>query len=879
MAAALRRHDELMKASMTNSRGRVFKTIGDAFCCAFATVPEAVAAARQAQLAIANEDWNEVDGIEVRMVIHAGSVEARDGDYFGPALNRAARLLGIGHGGQVLLSSVAADLAIGELPAGMELTDLGRHRLRDLEGAERVFQLHAEGLRPHFPALRSLEEYPNNLPIQLTSFVGREQELAQLRDSISSTRLLALVGTGGVGKSRLALQLGAEMLNRFADGVWLVDLSLVRDLEAVAAEAASALSVRASTTSTSLESIAASIANKHILLIVDGCEHVLSAAAALADALLHACANVSIVVTSRQALDIGGELVYNVDTLPADLALQLFVERATAASSRFSRSSQNESTLAEICARLDGIPLALELAAVKTAVLSPMQLLEKLDERFRILTHTGSNRLPRQQTMRALIDWSFDLLDGQERTLLRRLSVFAGGCTLKAGDDVCCDTDMDEWRLFEILASLVAKSLVVMEPHDDGPRYRLLNTIRDYGREQLAASGEAGQLEAKHARYFASILRDLRPLLEHLEDVQWQNVLRPERDNLRTVFERSLFHGEDIVDGLNALADVEWPELITTPQEAIRWFDAGRKVVDTLDNGIAKARILRHCVRLEWFVGRPNAQVERSALACVEVARLCGDASELSHALSNLASAYRDAARFDEAEVLYEEAFKAPESLSPIARNAVLRNWAICDLQRGDLELARRRFTDVARFERPQSEAHASALVNLAELEFAAGNFDSANVAAKQARAIFDTLRAAPLALVVCNLAAYAMELGRVDEARSHLREALDLLKKSGARWITTALEHHALLAALLGDHKRAAALSGYTDAYYGVHGKSRQRTERHGYERLQGMLQTALPREELERLLSDGAHMSDVQALAYAQAISQEQPTSVVGA
>ncbi|MEO6913993.1 MAG: adenylate/guanylate cyclase domain-containing protein, partial [Candidatus Baltobacteraceae bacterium] len=643
MAVAVRRHDELMNASIAAARGTVFKTVGDAFCAAFATVPEAITAAREGQRALANQDWSDVDGLEVRMAIHAGSADSRDGDYFGPTLNRVARLLGIGHGGQVLLSGSAADLATGKLPADVQLSDLGRHRLRDLEGVEHVYQLHAPDLRTEFPALRSLEEFPNNLPIQLTSFVGREQDLERLHQVIETARLLSLVGTGGVGKSRLALQLAANLLKRFTDGVWLVDLSLIRESDAVAAETAAILGLRPGSRQTVTESIAAAIADKQMLLVFDGCERVLGAAASLADALLHACPNATIIATSRQALDLGGELVYNVETLELDAAIKLFVERAAAASSRFSPTAQNASTLADICVRLDGIPLALELAAPKTAVLSPKQILEKLDERFRLLTQTSSNRLPRQQTLRALIDWSFDLLDENERALLRRTSIFVGGCTLQAAAAVCGEDGTDDWHVFELLSSLVSKSLVVMEPHGDGQRYRMLNSIRDYGHEQLMATGEAEAIAAKHAGYYAGLTRELRPLVEALEDVQWQQTLAPEIDNLRALLDWTLSSGGDAAAGLNVLANLEWPELITTPQEAIRWFDAALEFIQNVGDPIAKARILRHCARLEWLTGRSNAQIEKTAIAAIAAARACGDPSEVAHGLSSLASCYRDA--------------------------------------------------------------------------------------------------------------------------------------------------------------------------------------------------------------------------------------------
>ncbi len=887
MATAVRRHDELMNAAITRSRGRVFKTMGDQFCAAFSTASDAIAAALDAQRILSAEDWSAVDGLDVRMAIHAGQVEERDGDYFGRPLNKVARLLGVAHGGQILLSGAAANLTTGDLPAGTKLSYLGQHRLKDLEGVENVYQLIAPDLRDQFPPLRSLEEFPNNLPLQLTAFIGRQDELERLHEQLETTRLLSLVGTGGVGKTRLALQLAADSLARFPDGVRFIDLSLTTSAESVADEAASILSVRAGADQSVSEAIIAAIRAKHMLLLFDGCEHVLAATEKLIDSIVRTCPNISIVVTSRQALGVVGETVHNVGTLAAPpegtesatealsfSSVKLFVDRANAASTRFSLTDANAAIVTHICRRLDGIPLALELAAAKTPVLSVKQLADKLDERFRLLSSSGSNRLPRQQTLRALIDWSFDLLDEQERVAFRRLSVFAGGWTLQAAVAVCLDEGVDEWVVLDLLSALFSKSLVAVEPHGDDQRYSMLNTIRDYGRERLIEANEAGNIAAKHARYYADFVGALAPLVESLEDVQWQQTIAPEIDNIRAALDWTIVGGDDVEVGLRLLAQFEWPDLLTTPQEAIRWFDPAVKLVSATTDSVTRARVLRHYVRLEWMVGRPLGQREKTAQDAVELARASGDANEIARALSSLGSCYRDAGRFDEADALSAEAYADPERLSAPAANHVLRNWAVSNLQRGDHEMARRRFTDVARRERPGSEAHASALLNIGELEFAVGNVEAARSAARQAKEAFERLSAAPLGLVVCNLAAYAMAVDDLAEAREMLREALKILRQSGTRWMTTALEHHAVLAGLVGDHERAVVLVGFTEARYSGNDK-RQRTEQHGYERLMRLLTQIYDKEELAERMSAGARLKDEQALEHAAAISHHtRPT-----
>ncbi len=868
MALALRRHDEIMHAAITAFRGQVFKTVGDAFCATFATVPDALAAARQAQRELCSEDFAHVDGLAARIAIHAGAVEVRNDDYFGPSVNRIARLLDIAHGGQILLSGTAADLAAGHLPSDVELLPLGRYRLRDLEGAEHVYQLRAGDLRVDFPALKSLEDRPNNLPIQLTSFVGREQEIQDLATLLQSTRLLSLTGTGGVGKSRLALHLAADVLEWFPDGVWHVDLSLVRDGDAVAAEIAATLGVRVPPGQTVMASIALYVDIKRVLIILDGCEYVLGAAGAFAHAALQACANVSIIVTSRQALNIEGEVVHGVDTLCVEAACRLFAERAQAASSRFCLTEQNSPIITDICRRLDCIPLALELAAPKIVVLSPKQLLEKVDERFQVLTQTRGSRLPRQQTLRALIDWSFDLLDDAERVVLRKMSIFAGGCTLEAIAAVCGDERVDDWEVFDHLSSLISKSLVVMEPFGDGQRYRMLNSIRDYSLERLKAAGETESIAFKHATYFSTLTHGLHHLAETLEDVQWQQALIPELDNLRAIVARAFGGGNAAIPGLSMLSELEWPELITTPAEIVRWYEAALERIDAIEDSVMKARILRHYVRLQWLTGRSNEVMEKTAQAALAVAHCSGNANEIAHALANVGNVYRDADRFEEAEALYAKALEVPEALTPITRNAILRNFAVSNLQRGEEELARRRFTEVAQLERPGSETHASALLNLGELEFAVGNFEAARAIARQAKAVLQELNAAPLSLAICNLAAYALAVDDLEEAQAMLCDALALLKQSGARWLVTAFEHCALLAALRGANEEAAALAGFTDARYRSDGNTRQRTEKLGFERLQRLLTNVYGKSELDRRFQAGARLAGEQAFAHAYKI-----------
>jgi len=889
MAAALRRHDDLMRATMSAHRGHVFKAVGDQFCVAFTAISDAVAAALAAQRALSAEDWSEIDGLTVRMAIHGGLVETRGGDYFGQPLNRVARLLSTGHGGQILLSGVAAALARGHLAADLALHDLGMHRLKDLTDAEHVFQLIAPDLPSRFPALHSLDSFQNNLPAQATSFVGRELEIAELARRLTQTRLLSLVGPPGVGKTRLALHVAADVLNEYPAGAWFVDLSPVDQDDAVAAAVASVLSLRAAPGRDVTQTIADYVRDQRTLFVIDCAERVVSAVAAFVNALLQRCGNVTFVVTSRQALEVVGENLYHVQTLavPPDSAetarevaqfgaVELFLDRAHAASSRFALTDKNAAAVGHICRRLDGIPLALELAASKVTLLSAGDIARRLDERFRLLTQTNRTRLPRQQTLRALIDWSFDLLDERERTVFRRLSVFAGSWSMQAATEICGDAAIDEWQVFELVALLVAKSLVIAEPGGDEHRYRILNSIRDYGRERLAQSEDGvGLLEAKHAAYYAALARGLRPLVDALEDVRWQATLLPEIDNLRAALEWSLFAGNDRRTALRMLEFFEWPELLTTPQEAMRWFDAATEHLDELEDEVARVRLWRHRARLEWLVGRPHGEREATAKKGLDAASAAGDLDELARALSTLAACYMHAGRFEEAVPLLERARERHGSLSTAALTEVLRRSAVTDALRGEVESARQNFAQVARLERPGSEAFASALLNLGELEFIAGNPAAARAAAEQARAVFTQLNAAPLGLTLCNLAAYAMAEDRYDDARDLLREALRILRRSGAHWLGTAIEHHAVLAGLSGDHLPASALIGFSEAQIATQGRKRPRTEQHGYDRLMRVLREVYGPEELARRMAGGAMLAEEEALALASSISLSSDAS----
>lgn len=871
MSQALQQHDALMRESIEAHGGYVFKVVGDAFFAAFATAPGALAAAVRAQRALAAIDFSSVGGLGVRMALHSGDAEERAGDYFGPAVNRTARLVAIGHGGQVLVSASAADLLNDAMPPQHGLRDLGLHGLKDLSRAEHVFQVLAPQLDGSFPALRSLDALPNNLPVQLTSFVGREEQIGEIARLLQRGPLITVAGPGGVGKTRCALRAGADALDAFGDGVWLVDLAPLADASLVTSTIVTALHVRAAPNRPLLETLVDHLASRRLLLICDNCEHVLDEARSVTVELLRRCPQVRIIATSREPLNVAGEQVLRLPSLDLTEAAALFADRARLASARFELNADDREAVNAIVTRLDGMPLAIELAAARVRVLSPAQIAQRLDERFRMLTGGDRSALPRRQTLRATIDWSYDLLDERERAFFRRLAIFAGSFDTAGATAIgSASGDIDEWDVLDLLTALVDKSLLVAEPSDDEQRYRLLQSMREYAFERLRECGELEDAAGHHARYFAAWAKSLAPLVDELEDERWKRRAVPELDNIRAAIDWTLAAGRDPGLGINLLANLEWPEALTTPQEALRWYERAAQETDPMPNDIAHARILRHVVVLAWLVGRPVADRIENARRAVEVANRSGSPDEIARALTDLAACYHFAGD-NAAEAAFVEAYREPQRLSRVTRNAVLRTWAVIDVHRGNMEAARQRFLEVASNERPRSEAHASALLNLGELEYVLGNVEPARDAARRARESYAALGSSYLVLVIANLAAYALAANDLDDARRWLREALEMRDRSG-RWLVNVLDHHALLAALQSKHENAATLLGFTDAHYRSRGEVRQQTELRGRERLAGLLTQVYEAADLERATAAGASLTVEQALNIAVTISKDR-------
>ena len=525
--AVLERHTGIIREALASTGGFEVRSEGDSFFAVFTSPSAALTAAAAMQRGLSEADWPHQASVRVRMGLHTGEARpasaASGVDYVGFEVSRASRIAAAAHGGQVLVSDTTESLVRDLLSPGLTLRDLGEHRFKDLVRPQRIYQLVVDGLPESFPSLRSLDSTPNNLPTQTTTFIGRERELARAVERLETGRLLTLTGPGGSGKTRLALHLAADLLERYLDGVWLVELAPVTDPSGVAPSLAAAAHIGERPGRPTLDTISEWFRSRRVLLVLDNCEHLIAACADLADALRRSCPLMTIIATSREGLNVPGEALMPVPSLrlpdgdklpPLDElreyeAISLFVARCAAFQPAFSLTEENAADVVRICRRLDGVPLALELAAARVRVLSVAQVAKRLDDRFRLLTGGGRNAVARQQTLRGLIDWSYDLLTETERLLLRRLSIFVGGSTLEAAEAVCGGEGIEREAVLELLAHLVDKSLVVMLDRGGAARYTMLETIREYAREKLVDSGEADAVRRRHFEHFFQYALDL----------------------------------------------------------------------------------------------------------------------------------------------------------------------------------------------------------------------------------------------------------------------------------------------------------------------------------------------------------------------------------
>jgi len=740
------RHHAILRAAIESNHGFVFQIIGDAFCAAFHTAGDALRAALRSQSDLHKEKWGDTP-IKVRMGIHTGIAKMQEGgDYQGYlTLSRVQRVMSVAYGGQILISNAGAELVRGELPEGISLLDMKEHRLKGLLNPEHLWQAVSPSLPKDFPPLRSLNDIPNNLPVQLTSFIGREKEIVELNEALNAHRLVTLTGSGGTGKTRLSLRVAAEVMDAYPDGVWFVELAPVTDPALVPNTLANLLGLRESgeTRQAIPDLICGYLHSRKALLIFDNCEHLIEACAALADLLLRSCKEVKILASSREALGVEGEMAWHVPSLslpdPKHLpeieqlsqyeAVRLFIDRASLVQTHFAVTKDNAPALAQICFRLDGIPLALELAAARVKMLSVDQISSRLDDRFRLLTGGARTALPRQQTLRSMIDWSYDLLSDSERLLLRRLAVFAGGWTLEIAEQVCSDEEIDEYGILDLLGKLVDKSLVAVVQNQFGARYRILETIRQYAGEKLLESGETKTIRDKHLQFFLRLAEDAEPHLHRADAVGWHDRIEVEHENLRLAFEWTQQADATAESGLRLASALEdfWiirGYLVEGLERTLAALAHGQ----VFERTTLYANVLCNAAWIASFQGDfPGARsFGNKSLASF---RELGDKLGVSQALHVLGAVAIDSKDYALAENLLEEALQNKRGLTNASMTNLMitMGWAAFGL--GDYALARKRLNDGLTLSliEENRDRMSGALGGLAEVELREGYYDSAS--------------------------------------------------------------------------------------------------------------------------------------------------------
>jgi predicted ATPase/class 3 adenylate cyclase len=883
MQDAVRRHDGVMNAAIAAHGGHVFKTIGDAFCASFSRAEDAIVAMLDAQRALASEDFTAVDGLKIRAAVHTGTADERNNDYFGPTVNRVARLVAIGHGGQMLVSAATYELTRARLPPHTTFVALGEHRLKDLTQPENVFQIVVPDLTAEFPPLRSLDVHRNNLPAFLTSFVGRENELAEITASIDAHRLVTLVGSGGIGKTRTSLQIAADKVDGLGDGVWFVELAPLADGDDIPATIAREVGATLPTSGDPLENLTHALSKKTLLLVLDNCEHLIESVARVGAALLRACPGVTILASSRQALGIAGEQTFRLPSLDVPItsderpiaaaeavtsaAVTLFVERARALDQRFELADDNAATVVDICRRLDGIPLAIELAAARVRVLGPRGLRERLDERFRVLTSGNRNVLPRQQTLRALIDWSHDLLDERERALFRRLAIFPSGFTLEAAVAIGSTDDLDEYGVFDVLASLVDKSLVLAERTSDGDamRYRLLESTRAYALERTQDAGELEMVALRRTKFFEAFAGDGTTFTADI--VARFDAVDAELENVRETLRWALDAGHDVERGARIAYALTRYWVAKVPREGVRWLELARTRLPSGADPVLSAGI-----DLALAAMLPHGTFERveATKAALAACRAAGDPLLVAMALCSHGDQLSATERYTEADATYGEALSIARELDrpwDVAR--ALAGLSTIAIDAGDTDRARRLGREAiemfAAIDAIDGVAYVSSL--LGHAEFYLGRFEQATAlfsSASDAYAAMKNVRSQ--ACDETHLAGISLVAGDVDAARRHARSALDLLRTDRhPLYLTAAIGLLGHAATLRGDPRRGARLFGYLENAWRLIALSRSIIYVRANEDHMRALAEALDAGELARLRAEGAAFSEDYAISEA--------------
>ncbi|MGE5530934.1 MAG: ATP-binding protein [Bacteroidota bacterium] len=827
-AEALAAYHSLMRASLDKWGGREVDTEGDALFASFTRASDALNMAVDGQRAIAAHVWPGEESLRVRMALHTGEPRISSSTYVGMDVHRASRLCSAGHGGQVLLSQTTRDLVQDDLPADVELRDMGVHRLKDLRRPDPVYQLVIAGLPSDFPPLKTLDSHRNNLPTQPTPLIGRDDELAAAREVLSrpEVQIVTLTGAGGSGKTRLAVQIAAELVEDYPDGVYFCPLASVYDPGLVILTIAQLVGATQAVGASIMEDVERALAAKRILLVLDNFEQVTAAAPLVAE-LIASCPQTKILVTSRERLHLRGEYELPVHPLPLpDLkrlprlealsqypAVQLFLLRALAVKPDFAPSEEDATAIAEICARLDGLPLAIELGAARAKLLPPRALLARLEHSLTILTG-GAQDLPgRQQTLRKTMDWSYGLLGESEQVLFRRLAVFVGGCSLDAAEAVCGGHGLVEAEILDIMASLVDKSLLRQDSPGGEPRFKQLETLREYGLERLHDDGETDVMKRSHAAYYLAMAEQADPLLEGSTQGMWLERLDHDYGNMRAALEW-LADGRDVERALRlAVALWRYWEIRGYLTEGRAWLTQLLSSSHTMIRQNTRVKALYAAGVLA------DAQCDYAAARdlleeYLAINRDSGDPASLAAALNNLGNVASAAGDPERAHSLYTEALEIFRTVGePFGQAWSLQSLANLAQQRKDFPSALSMYEEALEIWKGagRKAAIAVGLNDVGSVLNAMGDLAGARSAYEQGLAMFQELNnEGAAAISLNNLGNVAASLGDHDGARGLYEQCLHIVRGLGdVRGIARVLESLASLAVVEARPERALQLAG----------------------------------------------------------------------
>lgn len=823
LPSALERHNETMREAVKLNNGFVFKIIGDAFCCAFGNADEAVRAAIDALIKLNSEKWEDAV-IKVRMGIHTGKSEWNGSDYMGyVTLARTQRIMSVAYGGQILISENTNEMFSEKATDSVSVRDLGNRRLKDLIQPVKLFQILSSEIPADFPPLKTLDARPNNLPVQLTNFIGRETDISEIKKTLTNSRLITLLGPGGTGKTRLSMQIAADMIDEYSNGVFIAEMAQISDPSLVIQTLMNCLGVNEVKGQSQELTLAEFLKDKEMIIILDNCEHLINECAELAEKLLIKCRKLKIIATSREALNSSGERTYRVPPLslpdpnlknsPEKLtqyeAVRLFIERALVINQEFRVTNENAPALAQICFQLDGIPLAIELAAARINVLSPEGIKDRLEDRFKLLTGGKRTALPRQQTLRALIDWSYDLLSEKEKLLWQRLTIFSGGWTFEASEKVCSDEMLDEYEILDLLGNLIDKSLVKATETDHTFRYSMLETIRKYGNEKLNESGKRNELQEKHFNYFFDLARDSETGLTGNEQKEWINKIALENENIRECLNWSLTNKQESSLKMSVALGKFW-ELRSHFTEGL---ETMRKCIDISEDAdlIWKAKAIYWTGFFYIHQGK-YAESKKYLNQCLAIFNETNNKEGEALTMISLATIGLFETDYTNLFLYSEKSLNLSKEInnsSYIARNK--QNMALGLMQQGKHEAARSMFQESIIVYRELNDhvQLAKIIGNIGALEYLLSNFDKARSAFEESLKIRQELGDRQgISISLSNLGSVAYMIKDYDESERRLQESLEISEELGdKRILVTTIGTLGSIAIDIGDYSKAVKL------------------------------------------------------------------------